>query len=47
LFIQKNEMAVVNTIHHTTGVWIKELPVTSEKLLKAMEVENPLPPGKE
>jgi hypothetical protein len=33
--------------HHATGVWIKELPVASDKLLKAMEVENPLPPGKE
>ncbi len=29
--------AIVNAIHDATGVWIKELPVTPEKLLKAME----------
>lgn len=28
--------SIVNAIHHATGVWIKELPVTAEKLLKAM-----------
>jgi CO/xanthine dehydrogenase Mo-binding subunit len=39
--------AVVNAIHHATGVWIKELPVTRERLLKAMEKENLLPSRKE
>lgn len=39
--------AVVNAIHHATGVWIKELPVTPERLLKAMEEESPLPSRKE
>jgi 4-hydroxybenzoyl-CoA reductase subunit alpha len=29
--------AIINAIHHATGVWLKELPVTPEKLLKAME----------
>jgi hypothetical protein len=33
--------------HHTTGVRIKGLPVTSEKLLKAMKKENPPSPRKE
>jgi len=29
--------AVVSAIHDATGVWIKELPVTPERLLKAIE----------
>lgn len=29
--------AIVNAIHHATGVWIKELPVTPDRLLKAIE----------
>jgi hypothetical protein len=34
-------------MHHTTSGRIKGLPVTSEKLLKAMEEENPPLPRKE
>ena len=29
--------AIVNAIHHATGVWIKELPITPEKLLRKIE----------
>jgi 4-hydroxybenzoyl-CoA reductase subunit alpha len=29
--------AIVNAIHNAVGVWIKELPVTPEKVLKALE----------
>ena len=32
--------SIINAIHHATGVWIKELPVTPEKLLKSMEEEK-------
>ena len=28
--------SIVNAIHHATGVWIKELPITPERLLKAI-----------
>lgn len=39
--------AVVNAIHHATGVWIKELPVTPDKLLKAMGERSNIPFRKE
>ena len=29
--------AIVSAIHDATGVWVTDLPVTPEKLLKAME----------
>jgi len=29
--------AIINAIHHATGVWMKELPVTPEKLVNAIE----------
>jgi 4-hydroxybenzoyl-CoA reductase subunit alpha len=29
--------SIVNAIHHATGVWIKELPVSPEKLLKLIK----------
>ena len=28
--------AIINAIHDATGVWIKELPATAEKVLKAL-----------
>ena len=32
--------SIINAIHHATGVWIKELPVTPEKLLERLEKEE-------
>ena len=32
--------SIVNAIHHATGVWIKELPVNSETLVKAMDAKK-------
>ena len=32
--------SIVNAIHHATGLWIKELPITSEKLLKAIKARE-------
>lgn len=29
--------SIVNAIHHATGIWVKELPVTPEKLLKLIK----------
>jgi len=29
--------AIVNAIHDAIGVWINEIPVTPEKVLKALE----------
>jgi 4-hydroxybenzoyl-CoA reductase subunit alpha len=39
--------ALINAIHHATGVWIKELPVTPEKLLRAIERLEANSPSKE
>jgi 4-hydroxybenzoyl-CoA reductase alpha subunit len=39
--------AIINAIHHATGVWIKELPVTPEKLLRAIERLEANSPSKE
>ena len=32
--------AVVDAIHDAVGVWITELPATSERVLKAMESDR-------
>lgn len=32
--------AIVNAIHNAVGVWIKDLPVTPEKVLKALKEKN-------
>ena len=29
--------AVANAIHDATGVWLKELPITPEKVIKALK----------
>jgi 4-hydroxybenzoyl-CoA reductase subunit alpha len=31
--------SIINAIHHATGVWIKELPITPDKMLKAMKAK--------
>ena len=38
--------AVVNAIHDATGVWLKELPVTPEKVVKALKEKGKPPSGK-
>jgi CO/xanthine dehydrogenase Mo-binding subunit len=32
--------SIINAIHHATGVWIKDLPVTPENLIKNMDEEK-------
>ena len=32
--------SIVNAVHHATGVWIKELPITPAKLLKALRLKD-------
>ncbi len=32
--------SIVNAIHHATGIWIKELPISPEKLLKAIKAKE-------
>ncbi len=32
--------AVAHAIANATGVWIRELPITSEKILKALKKKN-------
>lgn len=29
--------AIANAIHNATGVWVKDLPITPEKILKALK----------
>lgn len=29
--------AIINALHDATGVWFKDLPVTPEKVLKALD----------
>jgi CO/xanthine dehydrogenase Mo-binding subunit len=37
--------SIVNAIHHATGVWIKELPISSEKLLEALKAKEAIKDG--
>ena len=37
--------SIVNAIHHATGVWIKELPVNPETLVKAINNKEQNPRG--
>ena len=32
--------SIVNAVHHATGVWIKELPLTPEKVLEAIKAKE-------
>jgi CO/xanthine dehydrogenase Mo-binding subunit len=34
--------AIINAIHDAIGVWIKELPATAEKVLKALKEKRPM-----
>jgi CO/xanthine dehydrogenase Mo-binding subunit len=36
-FIVSGYGAIANAIHHATGVWVKDLPITPEKIIKALE----------
>jgi 4-hydroxybenzoyl-CoA reductase subunit alpha len=36
-FIISNPGAIANAVHDATGIWIKDLPITPEKVLKALE----------
>ena len=38
--------AVAHAIANATGVWIKELPITPEKILNALRAKGPVPGGK-
>ncbi|MBI4286918.1 MAG: molybdopterin-dependent oxidoreductase [Chloroflexi bacterium] len=39
-FIVSIPGAIANAIHDATGVWIKELPITPEKIVKALEAKE-------
>jgi 4-hydroxybenzoyl-CoA reductase alpha subunit len=36
-FIVSSPAAIANAVHDATGIWIKDLPITPEKVLKALE----------
>ena len=36
-FILSTPGAVANAVHDATGIWIKDLPITPEKVLRALE----------
>jgi CO/xanthine dehydrogenase Mo-binding subunit len=36
-FILSGFGAIANAIHDATGIWVKDLPITSEKILKALK----------
>ena len=39
--------AIVNAIHDAVGIWLKDMPVTPEKVLRAMREASGAAPGKE
>jgi 4-hydroxybenzoyl-CoA reductase alpha subunit len=39
-FIISNPGAIANAVHDATGVWIKDLPITPEKVLSALEAKE-------
>lgn len=39
-FIISNPGAIANAVHDATGIWIKDLPITPEKIVKALEEKD-------
>lgn len=39
-FIVSTPAAIVNAIHHATGVWLTDLPITSEKVFNALKAKG-------
>ena len=39
-FIISNPGAIANAVHDATGIWIKDLPITPEKVLRALEEQE-------